>query len=299
MTLYTALVTLAKLAAPMVPFMTEDIYRNLVCSVDESAPISIHLCDYPVADESLIDEKLEKDMESVLELVALARAARNEAGTKNRQPLAMLYYNCQEELGSYYTDIIKDELNVKAVEFKADMSSFSSWSFKPQLKTVGPKYGKQLGEIRTALANLDGSAAKEELDKMGELRLDLPGGLVILGVDDLLIEQAKVEGFSAASAGGYSAALDTRLTTELIEEGFVREVISKLQTMRKDADFNVTDHIAVTAAGSDKVMDIMARWQDAIMHDVLADSLVFGEPEGSVKEWNVNGEKCTFGVKVI
>ncbi len=299
MTLYTALVTFSKLAAPMIPFMTEEIYRNLVCSVDSSAPISVHLCDYPVADESLIDLQLEKDMETVLELVALARAARNDAGVKNRQPLASLYYSCQQPLGSYYTDIIKDELNVKQVEFKADLSAYSSWSFKPQLKTVGPKFGKLVGEIRSALASLDGAAAKAELDSAGKLTLSLSGGPVELLAEDLLVEQARVEGFAAASAGGLSVALDVRLTKELEEEGFVREVISKLQTMRKDADFNVTDHVLITAGGSPKVMDIMDRWREAVMKDTLADGIEFREPEGYVKDWKINGEDCRFGVKVV
>ena len=297
MTLHTALVTIAKAAAPMVPFMTEDIYRNLVCTNDPSAPVSVHLCDFPAVNESMIDPELEAKMKTVVDIVVLGRAARNGANCKNRQPLGKMFVQAAQTLDSFYTDIIADELNVKSVEFTEDTSAFMSYTFKPQLKTVGPKYGKQLGEIRQALSDLDGNAAKAELDAKGVLVLDLPGGEVSLAVEDLLIDTAQTEGYYAVSDKGITVALDTNLTPELIEEGFVREIVSKIQTMRKEAGFEVMDRITVYSNGNDKVQSILERNADSVLGDVMATALKCGETAGFVKEWNINGESVTLGVE--
>jgi isoleucyl-tRNA synthetase len=301
MTLYTALVTLAKLCAPMVPFVTEDIYRNLVTSFDTNAPISVHLCDYPVADSALIDAELELNMDAVLKIVALGRAARNNAEIKNRQPLAKMFVNSPSGLSQFYIEIIEDELNLKNVEFVSDMSRFGTYLFKPQLKTLGPKYGKQLGEIREALAALDGNAAKKSLDDSGGLVLSLKDGDITLGIDDLLIEPAKVEGFAAQSEGAYAIAIDTHLSEDLIEEGFVRELISKIQTMRKDAGFEVMDYIILTAEGNDKIAEILKRNFDTVKEDVLAKDILFDAPDSGafVKDWSINGEDVTLSVKKV
>ena len=297
MTLHTALVMVAKAAAPMVPFMTEDIYRNLVCPNAPSAPVSVHLCDFPAVNESMIDPALEANMKTVVDIVVLGRAARNGANCKNRQPLGKMYVQAAHTLDSFYTDIIADELNVKSVEFTEDTSAFMSYTFKPQLKTVGPKYGKQLGEIRQALTELDGNAAKAELDMNGVLTLALPSGEVKLAVEDLLIDTAQTEGYFAVSDKGVTVALDTNLTPELIEEGFVREIVSKIQTMRKEAGFEVMDRITVYADGNDKVQTILKRNADSVLGDVMATALKCGETAGFVKEWNVNGETVTLGVE--
>jgi len=301
MTLYTALVTLSKIAAPMIPFMTEQIYQNLVCTIDKTQPESVHLCDFPVADDKYIDKELEADMDEVLKIVALGRAARNESGIKNRQPLIVMYVNSENELGEFYKEIIEDELNIKAVEFVKDMSRFTTYTFKPQLKTVGPKYGKYLGEIRNALSAVDGNAAKKELDETGKLTLALSSATIELEEADLLIDSGKVEGFASFADGGYTVAIDTTLTEELITEGFVREIISKIQTMRKDAGFDVMDRINVYIAGSDKLADITAKCGDTIKHDVLADNLSndSGAGLGFTKEWNINGENAEFTVVKI
>lgn len=297
MTLYTALVTVSKLAAPMIPFMAESIYRNLVCSLDPSAPESVHLCRYPQADEKMIDQKLEDDMDTVLKVVVLGRAARNGAAIKNRQPLAKMYVKAQEEIGEFYKKIIEDELNIKSVEFTEDVSAFTSYSFKPQLKTVGPKYGKMLGEIRVALSNLDGSAAKKELDSTGLLKLTLSIGEIQLAPEDLLIEMTRSEQYFSVEDGGVTVAIDTSLTDDLVEEGFVREIISKLQTMRKEAGFNVMDHIAVYVQGSEKIGRIMQKNLSVIENDTLADLLELGKMDGYSKTWDINSEEVTFGVK--
>ena len=299
MTLYTALVTTAKAAAPMIPFMTESIYQNLVRSVDKSAPESIHLCDFPDIDETAIDKELESNMDKVLEIVVLGRAARNGAALKNRQPLATMYVKLDGDLDSFYTDTIRDELNIKNVSFTDSVDGFVTYQFKPQLKTVGPKFGKQLNEIRTALSEIDGTNAKQELDKDGYIELDLPSGKVKLEAEDLLIESKQKEGFYSLSDRGITVAIDTTLTEELIEEGFVRELISKIQTMRKEAGFNVTDHISVTLEGSDKVTGTALKKQDDIKGDTLADSLTAESPVGFTKEWDINGEAVTIGVKKI
>ena len=299
MVLYTALVTVCKAAAPMIPFMTEEIYQNLVRSVDKNAPESIHLCDYPAVNEAWIDRGLEAAMDEVLSVVVLGRAARNGANIKNRQPLANITVVTDKVLGKEYTDIIRDELNVKEVIFTDSASGLVSYSFKPQLKTLGPKYGKQLGEIRTLLASLDGASAKKELDGQGHITLKLSTGDIELTADDLLISAEQLENSFAVTDNGYTVALDTELTDELIAEGFVREIISKVQTMRKDADFNVTDHINVTIKGSEKLEKIIADHLGDIAGDVLADSVKLASPEGTVKEWDINGENAVIGVKVV
>ena len=299
LTLYTALVTTAKTAAPMIPFMAENIYLNLVGSVDKSAPESIHLSDFPTVDESLIDTKLEEQMEKVLEIVVLGRAARNGSSRKNRQPLNVMYVKLDGELEETYTDIIKEELNIKKVDFTGEVDNFVTYTFKPQLKTLGPKFGKQLGEIRTALAEIDGNAAKKQLDETGKLVLVLSSGEIELETEDLLIDASQKEGFFTLSDNGITVALDTVLTEELIAEGFVRELISKIQTMRKEAGFNVTDHIEITINGSNTVTEIATKYTSDIAGDTLADSLTVGDADGFVKEWDINGETVNIGVKKV
>ena len=299
MILYTALVTTAKAAAPMIPFMTESIYQNLVRSVDKSAPESIHLCAFPEVDEKAIDKELEDKMDKVLEIVVLGRAARNGSALKNRQPLATMYVKLDGELDSFYTDIIRDELNIKNVSFTDKVDDFVTYQFKPQLKTVGPKFGKQLNEIRTALSELDGTKAKKELDENGKLVLSLPSGEVTLETEDLLIEAKQKDGFYTVSDRGITVAIDTTLTKELVEEGFVRELISKIQTMRKEAGFNVTDHINVTVEGSKKVTDIALSKKADIAGDTLADGITAAKPAGYTKDWDINGEKVTIGVEKV
>ena len=298
LTLYTALVTTAKTAAPMIPFMAENIYQNLVRNLDKEAPESIHLCDFPEVKEDLIDLHLENQMEKVLEIVVLGRAARNGSNRKNRQPLAVMYVKSDDEVEEFYADIIRDELNIKNVKFTDEVDNFVSYSFKPQLKTLGPKYGKQLGEIRNALAALN-SSAKAQLDADGCIKLNISIGEIELTAEDLLIESNQKEGFFTVSDRGVTVALDTNLTEELIVEGFVRELVSKLQTMRKEAGFNVTDHIAITLEGSETVAKIATEKTADITGDTLADSLVVGEAKGYVKSWDINGEAVTLGVEKI
>ena len=297
MTLYHALVTIAKTAAPMIPFMTEDMYQNLVRSVDKDAPESIHLCDFPTVNEAWIDKDLEADMKELLEIVVLGRACRNTANIKNRQPIGTMYVKAEKKMSEFYTDIIADELNVKEVKFADDVESFISYSFKPQLRTVGPKYGKLLGGIRQALTDINGTAAMNELRTNGVLKLDINGNDVELTEEDLLIETAQTEGYVSESDGETSVVLDTNLTPELIEEGFVREIISKIQTMRKEAGFEVMDKIVVYAHGNDKIQEVMKAHEDEIKSEVLADEMVLGETDGYVKEWNINKEAVTMGVK--
>ena len=299
MTLYTALVTVAKAAAPMIPFMTEDIYQNLVRSIDVNAPESIHLCDYPGVNEAWIDKDLEANMEELLEIVVLGRACRNTANIKNRQPIGTMYVKAEKAMDKFYTDIIADELNVKEVKFADDVESFISYSFKPQLRTVGPKYGKLLNGIRTALSEIDGTAAMKELRDNGVLVLDIDGNRVELAEEDLLIETAQSEGYVTETDGETSVVLDTNLTPELIQEGFVREIISKVQTMRKEAGFEVMDKIIVYAKDNDKIMDIMKANQDEIKREVLAENIILGEAEGYTKEWNINKEAVTLGVSKV
>ena len=297
MTLYTALVTISKAAAPMIPFMTEDIYRNLVCSIDKSAPESIHLCDYPVVDEKLIDKKLEADMDEVLKVVVLGRACRNEANIKNRQPIGKMFVKAPEKLDEFYVDIIADELNVKEVEFTDDVSHYTTYKFKPQLRTVGPKYGKFLGQIKAVLAELDGHKAMEELNSTGSLKLDSISDEVVLSKEDLLIEMTQMEGYVTQSDNNITVVLDTNLTPELIEEGFVREIISKIQTMRKDAGFEVMDHIAVTYEADEKLSNVFEKFGDEIKTEVLAVSIKSGELKGYEKDWKINGEAVKLAVE--
>ena len=299
MTLYTALVTVSKAAAPLVPFMTEEIYRNLVCSIDKNAPESIHLCDFPVADAAQIDKELEASMDEVLKVVAMGRAARNTAKIKNRQPIGRMYVKAEMKLEAFYQDIIKNELNVKEIEFSDDVSAFTTYSFKPQLKTVGPKYGKQLNGIRAYLSAVDGTKAMEELKAQGALKFDVDGTEVSLAEEDLLIDMAQKEGFVAEADNYVTVVLDTNLTEELIEEGFVYEIISKIQNMRKDADFEVMDHIKVAINGNEKVAGIVQKNAEAISEKVLAEAIVTEETLAISKEWNVNEEKVTIGVEKV
>ncbi len=297
MTLYTALVNVAKAAAPMVPFMTEDIYRNLVCSIDKNAPESVHLCDFPTVDASMIDKELEASMDEVLKIVVMGRAARNAANIKNRQPIANMFVKAPEALSEYFADIIREELNTKKVTFTNDVEGFVSYSFKPQLKTVGPKYGKLLGGIRQVLPNLDGKKAMAELKETGAIRLDINGETVVLSEEDLLIETAQSEGYMTEQDNEITVVLETTLTPELIEEGFVRELVSKVQTMRKEAGFEVTDRILVLAAGNEKIETVLKNNAEQIKSEVLANDMILGETRGYVKEWNINGEAVTLAVE--
>jgi isoleucyl-tRNA synthetase len=299
MTLYTALVTLCKAAAPMIPFMTEDIYQNLVRSIDKDAPESIHLCDFPTYDEKLIDKELEKDMEEVLSVVVLGRACRNTANIKNRQPIGMMYVKAPEALSEYYVDIIEEELNVKKVEFTDDVENFTSYSFKPQLKTLGRRFGKNINAVREILANINGSKAMAELKETGSLKITVDGNEEALSEEDLLIETAQTEGFESNSDYGITVVLDTNLSEELIEEGFVREIISKIQTMRKDSDFEVMDHIKVSCQGNDKIAALINKNAATIKDETLADELDTNAVDGNTKEWSINGEKVTLGVKKL
>ncbi len=297
MTLYTALVTVCKLAAPMIPFMTEDIYQNLVRTNDKSAPESIHLCDYPVADEAHIDKELEKNMDGVLKVVVMGRACRNSANIKNRQPIGKMFIKAPFTLSDFYKEIIEDELNIKEVEFKDDVREYTSYNFKPQLKTVGPKYGKLLGGIKAYLESVDGNAAMDELNGKGVLHFEVKGEPVDLEKDDLLIDMIQAEGYATEGDNEVTVVLDTNLTPELIEEGFVRELISKIQTMRKEAGFEVMDKILVYEKGNDKITKICTDNKAQIISEVMATDLISGETDGYVKEWSINGETVTLGVK--
>ena len=297
MTLYTSLVTLCKVAAPMIPFMTEEIYLNIVAGIDKTAPESIHLCDFPVANEAYIDKELEANMDEVLRIVVVGRACRNAANIKNRQPIGKMYVKAEAELSDFYKEIIEDELNVKEVEFTNDVRAYSSYSFKPQLKTVGPKYGRLLGKIKQALSEVDGNTAMDELNEKGQLTFDFDGETVELTKDDLLIEIAQTEGFESGNDGDITVVLDTNLTPELVEEGFMREIISKIQTMRKEAGFEVMDKITVYSDGNDKIAELISKNEDTVKNDVLATEIVTGKIDGYSKEWNINGENVTFGVK--
>ena len=296
MTLYTALITLSKISAPMIPFMTEEIYQNLVRSVDKNAPESIHLTDFPKVNEEFIDKDLEVSMDEVLDIVVLGRAARNSANIKNRQPIGNMYVKAENVLSPFYVEIIEDELNVKAVEFKDDVEEFVSYSFKPQLKTVGPKYGKLLGKIKESLSNLDGHKAMQELNADGALNFDFDGEKVVLGREDLLIETAKNDNFVTEADNKVTVVLDIRLDDALLEEGFVRELISKIQTMRKEAGFEVVDHIVLSQSGNDKIAEIIKKNEAVIKNDTLADEIVYNNVEGYTKDWNLNGEHTSLGV---
>ena len=297
MTLYTALVTVCKAAAPMIPFMAEDIYQNLVRSIDKDAPESIHLCDFPLVDESCIDTELESNMEKALKLVVMGRACRNTANIKNRQPIGQMYVKADFELPVFYQDIVTDELNVKTMTFTQEVRDFTSYSFKPQLKTVGPKYGKLLGGIKAALESLDGNAAMDELNASDALKLDINGQEVTLFREDLLIETAQTEGYVSENDNGITVVLDTNLSDELLEEGFVREIISKIQTMRKEADFEVMDKIEVTYEGTEKAEKVFAENAKIIAEETLTVKMTKTTPAGFVKDWKINGEEVTLGVQ--
>ena len=296
MTLYTALVTIAKTAAPMIPFMTEEIYRNLVCSIDASAPESVHLCDFPEVKEAWIDPELEANMDLVLKIVVMGRACRNSANIKNRQPIGQMYVKAEKTLPDYFVDIIGDELNVKKVDFTEDVSAFTTYTFKPQLRTVGPKYGKFLGGIQKALASLDGNAAMAQLAAEGALTLPEVDDSIRLTEEDLLITMTQMEGYVTESDAAVTVVLDTHMTDELLEEGFVRELVSKIQTMRKEAGFEVTDHIDVVYEAGQKAAEIFEKYGDQIGGEVLAESVKPGSEGEYAKEWNINGEKVTLAV---
>ena len=297
MTLYTALVEVCKAAAPMIPFMTEDIYQNLVRSIDQDAPESIHLCDFPVANDAYIDEELESNMDKVLKLVVMGRACRNAANIKNRQPIGQMYVKASFELPEFYQEIVEDELNVKTMTFTQEVRDFTSYSFKPQLKTVGPKYGKMLGGIKAALGTIDGNAAMDELNATDALKLDINGQEITLFREDLLIESAQMEGYVSENDNGITVVLDTNLSEELLEEGFVREIISKVQTMRKEAGFEVMDKIEITYEGTEKAEKVFAANAETIGDETLALKVEKAAPAGYVKEWKINGEKVTLGVE--
>jgi isoleucyl-tRNA synthetase len=297
MTLHTALVTLIKLAAPMIPFMTEDIYQNLVRSIDKEAKESIHLCDFPVADETMIDSELEENMEYVLKTVVMGRACRNNANIKNRQPIGSMLIKAPFRLSEYYSDIIKEELNLKQVLFTEDVREFTSYSFKPQLKTVGPKFGKQLNAIRIALQELDGNVAMDEINETGQLKLALAQETIVLEKEDLLIDMAQKEGYVSENDGEVTIVLDINLTPELLEEGYVRELISKIQTMRKEAGFEVVDKIKLYVMNNEKIGKIVTSHKEEITSEVLATQLKLDEMNGYQKEWDINGEKVTIGVE--
>ncbi|MCD7864179.1 MAG: isoleucine--tRNA ligase [Lachnospiraceae bacterium] len=297
MTLYTALVSFCKCAAPMIPFMTEEIYRNLVCSIDETAPESIHLCDYPVADESLIDEKLESDMEELLKIVVMGRAARNASGLKNRQPIGEMVVKAPSVLDQLYTDIIADELNIKEVKFVDDVSAFTTYTFKPQLRTVGPKYGKQLGGIQKTLASLDGNAAYAQLKSEGALKFTVNDVEIVLTEDDLLIDTKQQEGYAIEADNTVTVALNTNLTEALIEEGNVNEIISKIQTMRKDAGFEVMDHIRVSLNSNAALSAVIEKNKDAVASKVLAEEITADTDFATSKEWNINGQKVVISLE--
>ncbi|KIR02948.1 Isoleucyl-tRNA synthetase [Lachnospiraceae bacterium TWA4] len=299
MTLYTALVTISKAAAPMIPFMTEQIYQNLVRNLDSNAPESIHLCDYPEANAAHIDKELEKHMETVLKVVVMGRACRNTANIKNRQPIGHMYVKTEDTLPEYYQSIITEELNVKEIEFTEDMRSFTSYTFKPQMRTVGPKYGKLLNAIKGKLAELDGNKAMDELNANGQLVFELDGNEVVLTADDLLIDTAQMPGFVSEQDNTLTVVLDTNLTDKLLEEGFVREIASKIQTMRKEAGFEVTDHIFVYVDNNEKIVTLMGAYAAEIKGAVMADQIHANAMAGYSKEWNINGEKVTLGVEKI
>ena len=300
MTLYTALVTICKAAAPMIPFMTESIYQNLVCGLDKSAPESIHLCDFPAVNEQWIDADLEAKMDELLQIVVLGRACRNNANIKNRQPIGKMYVKAEgEELPAYYQEIIADELNVKEVVFTQDVKDFSSYSFKPQLRTLGRRFGARINALKEVLASLDGNKAMEELNTTGTLKVVVDGTEESLEKEDLLIETAQLEGYMSETDRGITVVLDTNLTPELIEEGFVREVISKIQTMRKEADFQVMDHICVYQQGNDTIRDIIEKNADQIKEEVLADEICLDRMGGHTASWKINGEEVTLGVSKV
>jgi isoleucyl-tRNA synthetase len=299
LTLYNCLVTISKVSAPFIPFMTEDIYRNLVGSVDKSAPVSIHLCPFPVADESMIDKSLEENMEEVMDIVVLGRAARNAAAIKNRQPIGKMYVKTEKVPEDSFVSVIREELNLKEVEFTDNVRSFTTYTFKPQLRTVGPKYGKFLGGIRSTLSTLDGNAAMDELEATGTLKFEVNGTEIVLTNEDLLIEMTKKEGFESLQDHGVTVVIDKNLTPELTEEGNVRELISKIQTMRKDSGFEVMDNIRIAFSGNETVEAIALRNAEEIKSETLGVELSVGTTLTHSKEWNINGENVTVSVEKV
>ena len=299
MTLYTALVTISKAAAPMIPFMTESIYQNLVCNLDADAPESIHLCDFPVVAEEQIDAELESKMKELLDIVVLGRACRNTANIKNRQPIGKMYVKAGGDLSDFYKDIIADELNVKEVIFTDDVKDFTTYRFKPQLRTLGRRFGSRLGELKEVLAGLDGNATMGELNENGEVTVVVGGVSEVLAKEDLLVESAQMEGYVSEEDHGMTVVIDTNLTPELIEEGFVREIISKVQTMRKEADFEVTDHIRLYQQGNDRIREVMTANAGQIKKEVLAEEICQNQLKGYTAEWKINGEAVTLGVEKI
>ena len=300
MTLYTALKNTILCAAPFIPFMTELIYQNMIRSVDASAKESVHLCDFPQYDSARIDEKLEQEMEEVLDIVILGRAARNTSGLKNRQPIGKMYVKAERELPDFYVEIIEDELNVKEVVFQDDVRAFTAYTFKPQLKTVGPKYGKNLGFIRQHLTDMDGNAAMDQLNETGLLTFAAPDGTEIsLAKEDLLIDVSKKDGYVTEEDQHVTVVLDTNLTPELLDEGFMREIISKVQTMRKEAGFEVMDRIRIYAKGTPKISSVMEKYGEDICHDCMAEAICEDNVSGYQKEWDINGEKVLLGVEKV
>ena len=296
MTLYTVLKTMALISAPFTPFMSETMYQNMVRTVDKSAPESIHLCDWPKKDESFIDPDLEANMAAVLDIVVLGRSARNAANIKNRQPVASMYVQ-GKALPDMYVSIIADELNVKEVKFVDDASSFISYRVKPQLKTLGPRYGKLLPKINQYLAGEGiGNAVVAAHNRGESYKFDIDGTEISLAAEDVLVSTEENAGFVTVTEHDLSVVLDTNLTPELIEEGFVREIVSKVQTMRKEAGFEVTDHIVLSHHGNSLIEGIFARHGAEIAADTLADSIKLGSA-GYVKDWEINGESVTLGVE--
>ena len=298
MTLYTALVTFAKISAPMIPFITENIYRNLVCSIDKNAPESIHLCDFPTAEEKFIDSELEKNMDEVLKIVVLGRAARNSANIKNRQPVEKMFVKAPATLPEFFVEIVEDELNVKSVEFRADMEEFVKYNIKPNFRVLGKKVGKKMSAVQNILKTLDGAKSKAELDKTGELKISVEGEEIILTQEDIEISVAQSEGYNCQTDNEISIALSTTLTPELIEEGFVREIISKVQTMRRDSNFEVTDRIKIFVSDNEKLADIIKKNSAEIKSITLANEIIF-EKVSDAKDWDINGEKISIGVEKI
>ncbi len=299
MTLYTALVTVAKLTAPMTPFVAEDIYRNLVCTNDKQAPESVHLCAYPVCDEALTDSVLEANMETVLQIKTLGLAARNAAAIKSRQPLSEILVQSENKLDDMFKEIVNSELNVKKLEFKDDVSEYTVYSFKPQLKLLGAKYGKQLNEIRTALSEVDGAKAMAELKNTGIMTVTLSAGEIKLTEEELLIDVSQKDGYAVASDRGVTVVLNIQLDDKLIEEGFVREIISKIQTMRKDAGFEVMDNIRIYCSDNEKIKGIIERNKEEISENTLTAAVEFGKTAGYTADWDINGEKVSFGVEKV
>ncbi len=297
MTLYTALVDISKAAAPIIPFMTEEIYQNLVRGLDASAPESIHLCYFPAVKEDWIDSKLEDDMDEVLKIVSLGRAARNAANIKNRQPIGTMFVRAGRPLEDYFIDIIEDELNIKSVEFTDDVGRFISYNVKPELHALGQKYGRQIPAIRRAFADIDGNDVMAALKSDGQYTLSLDDGDIVISKEELLIDVVETEGYVSQSDNNITVVLDTRLTPELIEEGYVRELVSKIQTMRKEAGFEVMDTIILYVDGNEKIAGVLKANADMISTQVLAKDIRYDSVGGCSKEWDINGEKVTLGVE--